>query len=76
MTYRVRICSAVRNARSANLSREPNWVAGISIGAIKTDDMARHEGFMTVADCDGRIVWATQSINSLFGARYMVPCCM
>jgi gamma-glutamyltranspeptidase/glutathione hydrolase len=26
-----------------------------------------------VADRDGRIVCATQTINSLFGARYMVP---
>ncbi|HPU49927.1 MAG TPA: gamma-glutamyltransferase [Burkholderiaceae bacterium] len=28
---------------------------------------------LTVADGDGRIVCATQTINSLFGARYMVP---
>ena len=28
---------------------------------------------ITVADRDGRIVSATQTINSLFGARYMVP---
>jgi gamma-glutamyltranspeptidase/glutathione hydrolase len=28
---------------------------------------------LTVADRDGRIVCATQTINSLFGARYMVP---
>jgi len=28
---------------------------------------------LTVADRDGRIVSATQTINSLFGARYMVP---
>lgn len=28
---------------------------------------------LTVADRDGRVVCATQTINSLFGARYMVP---
>lgn len=28
---------------------------------------------VTVADSDGNIVCATQTINSLFGARYMVP---
>ena len=28
---------------------------------------------LTVADSDGHIVSATQTINSLFGARYMVP---
>jgi gamma-glutamyltranspeptidase/glutathione hydrolase len=32
-----------------------------------------HTTHLTVADRDGRIVCATQTINSLFGARYMVP---
>jgi gamma-glutamyltranspeptidase/glutathione hydrolase len=32
-----------------------------------------HTTHLTVADRDGRIVSATQTINSLFGARYMVP---
>jgi gamma-glutamyltranspeptidase/glutathione hydrolase len=32
-----------------------------------------HTTHLTVADRDGMVVSATQTINSLFGARYMVP---
>ncbi|HYF60173.1 MAG TPA: gamma-glutamyltransferase [Burkholderiaceae bacterium] len=37
------------------------------------DDGGSHTTHLTVADDEGRIVCATQTINSLFGARYMVP---
>jgi gamma-glutamyltranspeptidase/glutathione hydrolase len=39
---------------------------------VAPDDGA-HTTHLTVADRDGWIVSATQTINSLFGARYMVP---
>jgi len=43
------------------------WQAGVA-----PDDGA-HTTHLTVADRDGHVVCATQTINSLFGARYMVP---
>ncbi|MBP8309344.1 MAG: gamma-glutamyltransferase [Burkholderiaceae bacterium] len=48
-------------------ARARNWSPGVlpNEGANTTH--------LTVADRDGRIVCATQTINSLFGARYMVP---
>jgi gamma-glutamyltranspeptidase/glutathione hydrolase len=43
------------------------YEAGVAAGE------GAHTTHLTVADRDGRIVSATQTINSLFGARYMVP---
>jgi gamma-glutamyltranspeptidase / glutathione hydrolase len=48
-------------------ARAQAWAAGV---ASKESANTTH---VTVADADGRIVSATQTINSLFGARYMVP---
>jgi len=39
---------------------------------VAPDDGA-HTTHLTVADRDAHVVCATQTINSLFGARYMVP---
>ena len=46
--------------------------ASTHAAGVAPDDGA-HTTHLTVADRDGRIVSATQTINSLFGARYMVP---
>lgn len=43
------------------------WSAGV------VTNESNNTTHLTVADRDGRIVCATQTINSLFGARYMVP---
>lgn len=43
------------------------WTAGVAPAE------SANTTHITVADRDGRIVSATQTINSLFGARYMVP---
>ncbi len=46
--------------------------AGRYAAGVAPDDGA-HTTHLTVADRDGHVVSATQTINSLFGARYMVP---
>jgi gamma-glutamyltranspeptidase/glutathione hydrolase len=46
--------------------------AGAYAAGVAADDGA-HTTHLTVADRDGFVVSATQTINSLFGARYMVP---
>jgi gamma-glutamyltranspeptidase/glutathione hydrolase len=43
------------------------WSAGVSSPA------SPHTTHVTVADGDGNVVASTQTINSLFGARFMVP---
>jgi gamma-glutamyltranspeptidase/glutathione hydrolase len=43
------------------------WAPGLS------PTESAHTTHITVADSDGRVVSATQTINSVFGARYMVP---
>ena len=48
-------------------ARARAWSPGVLPGE------GAHTTHLTVADRDGRIVSATQTINSLFGARYMVP---
>jgi gamma-glutamyltranspeptidase/glutathione hydrolase len=47
--------------------RARQWQAGI------TPSESANTTHITVADRDGLVVCATQTINSLFGARYMVP---
>lgn len=48
-------------------ARAQSWTAGV------LPNESANTTHLTVADRDGRIVSATQTINSLFGARYMVP---
>ena len=48
-------------------ARAQPWTAGV------LPNESANTTHLTVADRDGRIVSATQTINSLFGARYMVP---
>ena len=47
--------------------RTQAWTAAVSAGE------SANTTHITVADRDGHIVCATQTLNSLFGARYMVP---
>lgn len=66
--------AAGRRAR-IDPARAQAWQAGVVSGA---GDQGRgnesaNTTHLTVADSDGHIVSATQTINSLFGARYMVP---
>ncbi|MEZ5649798.1 MAG: gamma-glutamyltransferase [Burkholderiaceae bacterium] len=58
--------AAQRRAR-LEMSRAQAWTSGLG------PDTDSHTTHVSVADRDGLIVSATQTINSLFGARYMVP---
>ncbi len=55
-----------RRAR-IDLARAQEWSAEVSAGE------GAHTTHLTVADAEGNIVASTQTINSLFGARYIVP---
>jgi gamma-glutamyltranspeptidase/glutathione hydrolase len=55
-----------RRAR-IDLARAQNWSAAVAPGE------GAHTTHITVADGMGNIVASTQTINSLFGARYIVP---
>ncbi|HUB45021.1 MAG TPA: gamma-glutamyltransferase [Acetobacteraceae bacterium] len=58
--------AAERRAR-ISLSHAQSWSAGVAPGE------GNHTTHLTVADGFGNIVASTQTINSLFGARYIVP---
>ena len=58
--------AAERRARIA-LDRAQSWSAGVAPGE------GAHTTHLTVADACGNIVASTQTINTLFGARYIVP---
>src|SRR6202012_3581183 len=58
--------AAERRAR-ISLQRAQSWSAGVAPGE------GAHTTHLTVADGMGNIVASTQTINSLFGARYIVP---
>lgn len=71
--------AAARRAR-LDLARAQAWPAGVGAADGATPagpgawpNESANTTHLTVADRDGRIVCATQTINSLFGARYMVP---
>jgi len=51
-----------------DLARAQNWSAGVPAAAESA-----HTTHLTVADGAGNIVASTQTINSLFGARFIVP---
>ena len=58
--------AAERRAR-IRLDRAQTWTAGVAPAE------GNHTTHLTVADGLGNIVASTQTINSLFGARYIVP---
>lgn len=49
------------------MDRAQDWAAGVMPGE------SANTTHLTVADATGNIVTSTQTINSLFGARFMVP---
>ncbi len=63
--------AAGRRAR-IDLTKALVWSADVVPGEPGPDD-AGHTTHVTVADGLGNIVASTQTINSLFGARYIVP---
>ena len=58
--------AAERRAR-IDPARAQAWSAGVAPGE------SAHTTHLTVADAMGNVVASTQTINSLFGARYIVP---
>lgn len=58
--------AALRRA-AIDPARALDWSPGVLPGE------GAHTTHLSVADGDGMVVSATQTINSLFGARYMVP---
>jgi gamma-glutamyltranspeptidase/glutathione hydrolase len=58
--------AAVRSAR-IEMSRAQTWGAGVA------RPESANTTHVTVADGDGNVVASTQTINSLFGARFIVP---
>lgn len=58
--------AADRQAR-INMARAQDWAAEV------TPEGSAYTTHTTVADAMGNVVASTQTINSLFGARYMVP---
>ena len=58
---------AAERRATINMARAQDWQAGVVPGE------GAHTTHLTIADHSGLIVAATQTINSLFGARYMVP---
>ncbi len=51
-------------------SRAQSWSA--AVGSSETPRESPHTTHMTAVDRDGAVVTATHTINSLFGARYMI----
>ena len=58
---------AAQRRAQLDMGRTQAWAAGMA------PSESANTTHLTVADADGCIVSATQTINSLFGARYMVP---
>lgn len=58
--------AAERRARMS-MTRAQTWSAGVAPGE------GAHTTHLTIADNMGNVVASTQTINSLFGARYIVP---
>jgi gamma-glutamyltranspeptidase/glutathione hydrolase len=64
--------AASRRAR-IDRSRAQAWAAEVGPNAVQAGDGGGHTTHLTVADGLGNVVASTQTINSLFGARYIVP---
>jgi gamma-glutamyltranspeptidase/glutathione hydrolase len=58
---------AEERRRRIGLSRPQHWSSAL------VPEESANTTHLTVADCDGNIVASTQTINSLFGARFIVP---
>jgi len=58
---------AAERRERIDTARAQNWSAGVVPG------QSAHTTHVTVADAMGNVVASTQTINSLFGARYIVP---
>ena len=58
---------AAERRAAIDLGKARDWSPGVLPGE------GAHTTHLTVADDEGMVVSATQTINSLFGARYMVP---
>ena len=58
--------AAVRRA-AIDMARSQKWAAGVTMGEGKNTT------HLTAADAAGNVVASTQTINNLFGARYVVP---
>jgi gamma-glutamyltranspeptidase/glutathione hydrolase len=58
---------AAQRRAHIDLARAQSWTAGVAAGE------SAHTTHLTVADAMGNVVASTQTINSLFGARYIVP---
>jgi gamma-glutamyltranspeptidase/glutathione hydrolase len=55
-----------------DMKRAQSWSAEVSPGELGSDG-GSHTTHLTAADGMGNVVASTQTINSLFGARYIVP---
>ena len=64
--------AADRRAR-IDPARTQSWQAGVAPGAAPGAAPEAHTTHVTVADRDGNIVTSTQTINALFGARFIIP---
>jgi len=64
--------AASRRAR-IDRTRAQAWAAEVGPNAVQSGDGGSHTTHLTVADGMGNVVASTQTINSLFGARYIVP---
>ena len=58
---------AAERRERIDTARAQSWSAGVEPG------QSAHTTHVTVADAMGNVVASTQTINSLFGARYIVP---
>lgn len=58
---------AAQRAAELDMAHARDWGPGI------TPALSPHTTHMTAADAEGRIVATTQTINSLFGSRIMIP---
>lgn len=58
---------AAERRERMDLARAQEWSAAVAPGE------GAHTTHLTVADAEGNVVASTQTINSLFGARYIVP---
>ncbi len=64
---------AAQRRAAIDPARAQAWQGAPAAAASGASNESANTTHITVADAQGRIVCATQTINSLFGARYMLP---